>query len=110
MSKEKQAAQKYYQCKKKDAKLYAKLLELSQEFTTKKHLHKSCDTFDIQVNEGMNSDVAKHAPKHKTYATTPSLKNHVNITTGVQVWGYKKQVTQQEEDLQEQAIHQAQEE
>eukprot|EP00957_Ditylum_brightwellii_P142271 10838819-Ditylum_brightwellii.AAC.1 len=33
---QKQAAQQYYQCKTKGAKLYAKLLELPQEFTTKK--------------------------------------------------------------------------
>eukprot|EP00957_Ditylum_brightwellii_P099307 7564521-Ditylum_brightwellii.AAC.1 len=35
-SKEKQSAQQYYQCKKKDIKLYEKLLGLSQVFPTEK--------------------------------------------------------------------------
>eukprot|EP00957_Ditylum_brightwellii_P095708 7292509-Ditylum_brightwellii.AAC.1 len=38
----------------------------------------------------MNSAVAKHFPKHKTYCSTLSLQNRGNIAAEVQVWGYKK--------------------
>jgi hypothetical protein len=87
---ERKAAAQYYRCKKKDAKLYAQLLALSRDFMTEKRLLESAHPYDTQVNEGMNSAVAKHAPKHKTYCSTSSLQNRVNIAVGVQVWGYKK--------------------
>eukprot|EP00957_Ditylum_brightwellii_P168223 12807209-Ditylum_brightwellii.AAC.1 len=76
------AATQYYCCKKKDAKFYAQLFALSKDFTTKKCLRESCHLYDTQVNEVMNSAVANHAPKHKTYCSTSSLQNRVNIAVG----------------------------
>eukprot|EP00957_Ditylum_brightwellii_P159163 12113809-Ditylum_brightwellii.AAC.1 len=38
----------------------------------------------------MNSLVMKYDPKNKTYCTSTSLQDCINIAVGGQVWGYKK--------------------
>ena len=87
---QKQQSQQYYRSKVKNAKLYTQLNEAIADFTTTERLSESAHPFNTQTNEAMNTAVAKYAPKHKTYATTTSLQNRVNIAVGVQVWGYEK--------------------
>ena len=87
---QKQQSQQYYRCKSKNSRLYTQLQEALAEFQTPERLEESAHPFDTQTNEAMNTAVAKYAPKHKTYATSTSLKNRVNIAVGVQVWGYEK--------------------
>ena len=70
--------------------LYAQLLNLVKEFSTKEQLLESCHLVGMHTNETMNSLVAKHAPQTKTYCTSKSLKNRVNVAVGVQVCGYKQ--------------------
>ena len=53
--------------KKDDAELYAKLCELHALYITEDRITQCKHEFDTQVNEGMNTYVAKYAPKNRHY-------------------------------------------
>eukprot|EP00957_Ditylum_brightwellii_P100330 7647120-Ditylum_brightwellii.AAC.1 len=53
-------------------------------FQKKEILEQSHHPFDIQKNEGMNTAIAKFAPKTRTFSRTMSLQNRVSIAVGVQ--------------------------
>ena len=44
--------------------------------------------FDTQVNEGMNTCVAKYAPKNRHYSKSISLEARMKITAGIYNCGY----------------------
>ena len=44
--------------------------------------------YDTQKNEGMNTCVAKYAPKNKTYCKSISLETRVKVAAGIYTVGY----------------------
>ena len=78
----------YYRNKKDDAELYAKLCELYQPYITEEHITQCKHEFDTQVNEGMNTCVAKYAPKNRHYSKSISLEARVKVAAGIYNCGY----------------------
>ena len=78
----------YYRNKKDDAELYAKLCELYQPYITEERITQCKHEFDTQVNEGMNTSVAKYAPKNRHYSKSISLEARVKVAAGIYNCGY----------------------
>ncbi len=73
----------YYRCKVEDAELYNHLVELYEPYISEKRNEQSKHEFDTQVNEGMNTSVAKYTPKNRHYSKTMSLEARVKFAAGI---------------------------
>eukprot|EP00957_Ditylum_brightwellii_P163220 12428438-Ditylum_brightwellii.AAC.1 len=60
-------AKQYYHNKERHGKLYDQMKELFSGFTSSEHLEACHHKYDTQLNEGLNTNAAIIAPKHKTY-------------------------------------------
>ena len=81
---EKDAEDKIYRCKTKDAELYKFLQsDVLPRFLTKNALHEVAHSMDTQVNESLNNSIAWLAPKNKTYSGSTSLRNRVCVAIGI---------------------------
>ena len=76
---QKDANQKFYRCKMKDAELYSALTKLVARFITRKALEEVGHGMDTLVNESLNNTISWVAPKNKTYSRTQSLRNRISI-------------------------------
>ena len=78
----------YYRCKVKDKELYEKLCVLYQPYITEERIEQCRHEFETQVNEGMNTCVAKYAPKGRHYSKSISLEARVKVAAGIYNAGY----------------------
>ena len=78
----------YYRCKVKDKELYEKLCELYKPYITEERIKQCQHEFETQVNEGMNTCVAKYAPKGRHYSKSISLEARVKVAAGIYNAGY----------------------
>ena len=78
----------YYRCKVEDKELYEKLCELYKPYITKERIKQCRHEFETQVNEGMNTCVAKYAPKGRHYSKSISLEARVKVAAGIYNAGY----------------------
>ena len=78
----------YYRSKVENGKLYKQMKKIWKKLTTEDRLKECMHPYDSQINESMNTSVAKYARKGRTYCTTMSLTNRVMISLGVQNLGY----------------------
>ena len=78
----------YYRCKVKDKELYESLCDLYRPYITEERIGQCKHEFETQVNEGMNTCVAKYAPKGRHYSKTISLEARVKIAAGIYNVGY----------------------
>jgi hypothetical protein len=74
----------FYRCKEKDKELYELMKDACRIFQKREIFEQSCHPFDKQKNEGMNTAIAKFAPKTQTFLRTMLLQNWVSIAVGVQ--------------------------
>jgi hypothetical protein len=84
------ASDRYYRCKTKDAKLYAKLQDMIGRFTTMARLRECAHCMDTQVNESLNNTIAWLAPKNKCYGGSQSLRNRISMAVGISTLGFDK--------------------
>ena len=80
--------QEYYRNKFADKDLWEALVIKHERCITYKVLEQCLHKFDTQKNEGMNTYVAKYAPKNKTYCKSISLEAGVKIAAGIYMVGY----------------------
>lgn len=82
---------KFYRCKTQDAKLYASLKAIVDDFITpSSRLKEVGHGLDTQVNESLNNTVAwKEAPKNKVYSRSMSLVNRVSMACCTHLIGPK---------------------
>ena len=59
-----------------------------ERFKTDEALEQCLHMWCTQLNEAMNTCVAKYAPKGKTYCSSLSLSNRICIAIGVQNLGF----------------------
>ena len=78
----------YYRCKEKDKELYNSLCELYKPYITEERIEQCQHEFETQVNEGMNTCVAKYAPKGRHYSKSVSLEARVKVAAGIYNVGY----------------------
>ena len=78
----------YYRCKTEDGELYETLCELYGPYITTERITQCKHEFDTQVNEGMNTCVAKYAPKNKHYSKSVSLEARVKVAAAIYNCGY----------------------
>ena len=78
----------YYRCKVKDKELYESLCDLYEPYITEERIGQCKHEFETQVNEGMNTCVAKYAPKGRHYSKTISLEARVKVAAGIYNIGY----------------------
>ena len=78
----------YYRDKKIHDKLYEKLKEGYIKYVTKEMLQQCCHEYDTQVNEGMNTCIARYAPKTRHYSKSSSLKIRAHIGAAIYNVGY----------------------
>jgi hypothetical protein len=72
--------ERYYRCKKKDAKLYSKLKEIFARFVTFDRLMEVAHGMDTQVNDSFNNTASWFASsKNKVYCGTRSLANRIGM-------------------------------
>ena len=76
-------AKKFYRDKEVDAKLYAELKTIMDDYITMKRLRESGHGYDTQVNESLNNVVAWMAPKNKMHCATRSLQNRIAVAIGL---------------------------
>ena len=85
----------YYRCKTRHRHMYEKLIDAFEPYAIEDRLEESLHGFETQLNECLNSMVARYAPKNRTYGTTMSLKNRISIVVGTNNkghFGYWKQI------------------
>ena len=78
-----------YRCKKKCTNLYFFLGHHLHPYITYKTLHKIHQTYDYQINEGLNNMFARYAPKNSTFSTTMNLSTHILLAIEFYSCGYK---------------------
>ena len=78
----------YYRSKIHHAELYLQMKQIYKKLTTDDRLRECMHPYDSQINEAMNTSVAKYARKGRTYCTTMSLTNRVMLAMGVHNLGY----------------------
>ena len=78
----------YYRYNTDDAELYAKLCELYEPSITEERITQCKYEVDTQLNEGMNTYVAKYAPKNRDYSKFISLEARVKVAAGIYNCGY----------------------
>jgi hypothetical protein len=74
---ERDASNKYYRCKEKDAKLYSHLVEKMSRFVTLDKLQEMAHDMDTNMNEGFNNICTWFAPKNKVFAGSASLHHRI---------------------------------
>lgn len=84
---ERNASNKYYRCKKKDAKLYAVLAGILGRFTTLERLKEMAHGLDTNMNEALNQIMTWYCPKNKVYAGSASLPNRLSIAVCIHSLG-----------------------
>ena len=80
----------YFRCKIKNKKLFTQMKTIFSRFKKKKAVKQCLHLWCTQKNEGLNTSVAKYAPKGKTYCSSVSLSNRISIVIGVQNSGYNR--------------------
>ena len=78
----------YYRCKENDKELYNSLYELYKPYIIEERIEQCRHEFETQVNEGMNTCVAKYAPKGRHYSKSISLEARVKVASGIYNAGY----------------------
>ena len=78
----------YYRSKVEHQNLYKQMKEIFEKLTSDDRLRECHHRYDSQVNEALNVSVGKYARKGRTYCTTMSLTNRVNIAMGTHNLGY----------------------
>ena len=78
----------YYRCKVLHVDLYKKIMKIIEPYLTNDMLQMLHHGWDTQLNESMNQQVNRYAPKNRHYSKTDSLRTRVAIAAEVQVYGY----------------------
>ena len=78
----------YYRSKIEDADLYERLKKKYEYYISKEMLEMCAHEYDTQVNEGMNTCIARYAPKTRTYSKSVSLQTRVMIAVCIFLVGY----------------------
>ena len=78
----------YYRSKTEDLDMYNELKEKYAFYTTEEKITQCRHEFDTQINEGMNTCVAKYTPKSKHYSKSISLEARVKVAAGIFNVGY----------------------
>ena len=78
----------HYRCTIEDKELYETLCDLYKPYITKDRIEQCRHEFETQVNEGMNTCVAKYAPKGRHYSKSVSLEARVKVAAGIYNVGY----------------------
>ena len=73
----------YYRCKEKVRELYNSLCELYKPYITEERIEQCQYEFETQVNEGMNTCVAKYAPKGRHYLKMILLEAMLKVAVGI---------------------------
>jgi hypothetical protein len=81
------ASKKYYRCKKRDAKLYATLVQVMSRFVTMDRLDEMAHDLDTNMNEAFNNICTWFAPKNKVFAGSGSLNNRIAFAVGINSLG-----------------------
>jgi hypothetical protein len=84
------AGGRYYRCKTKDAKLYAKLQQITSRFVSIDRLRKVAHGMDTQINESFNNTASWFAPKNKVYCGSQSLSNRLSLAVGINSIGMEQ--------------------
>ena len=92
--------QGYYRDKTLDADLWKVLVEKYERYRSEEMLAQCIHEYDTQKNEGMNTCVAKYAPKNKTYCKSISLEARVKVAAGIYMVGYHYYWTEVMKELQ----------
>ena len=78
----------FYRSKIEDKVLYDQMKGAYQPYITPERCMESLHCHDTQLNEALNSLVAKYAPKNRSYGTTMSLNNRISIVIGIHNLGH----------------------
>ena len=78
----------YYRSKETDNDLYIALKQAYAKYITKEMLEQCNHNYNTQVNEGMNTSIARYAPKSRHYSKSTSLSIRVHIAAAVYNVGY----------------------
>jgi hypothetical protein len=87
---QRQASERYYRNKEKDAKLYSILSAKFARFVTLDRLKEVGHVMDTQVNESFNNTASWFAPKNKVYCATSSLTNRLSMAIGINTLGIEE--------------------
>ena len=78
----------YYRDMITDKDLWDALVEKYERYRSEEMLAQCVHEYDTKKNEGMNTCVAKYAPKNKTYCKSISLEARVKVAAGIYTVGY----------------------
>jgi hypothetical protein len=86
---QREASERFYRCKVKDAKLYSILNEIVSKYITTARLKEIAHGMDTNMNESLNNMISYFAPKNRVYCKSRSLHNRVAFAVGIVSLGFK---------------------